>query len=225
MIDVPAATGGLVLRILMNAELDKALGMLAPPQTDAERAATKRRGAGDGAAPPEGHWRWRLQMAERIAAEIDPEAFGVRGMWLFGSTKNGTAGPASDIDLLVHVDDDPRKRAALVTWLDGWSLCLSEMNFLRTGLQDVGPPRRAPPLGRGVRARVELRCEGEGRHRPGPAAGSPKGKPGLVSLFSCRTGPKSLSSSDDVGLWFPLPSTRRERVGPGAWSGLARSQA
>jgi hypothetical protein len=77
-------------------------------------------------------------MAERIAAEVDPEAFGVRGMWLFGSAKNGTAGPASDIDLLIHVDDDQRKRAALVTWLDGWSLCLSETNFLRTGLRTPG---------------------------------------------------------------------------------------
>ena len=52
-------TGGLVLKILMNADLDKALGMLAPPQTAAERAATKRRVPGDGAAPPEDHWRWR----------------------------------------------------------------------------------------------------------------------------------------------------------------------
>ena len=98
----------------------------------------RKRGPGEGGAPLEEHSRWRVQMAERIAAEIDPEAFGVRGLWLFGSSKNGNAGPASDIDLLVHADDDPRKRAALSTWLDGWSLCLSETNFLRTGLRTPG---------------------------------------------------------------------------------------
>jgi hypothetical protein len=137
VIDVPASTGGLVLKILMNADLDRALGMLAPPQTAAERAEAKRRGKGDGAAP-EDHWRWRAQMAERIAAAVDPKAFGVRDMWLFGSSKNGNAGPASDIDLLVHVDEDSAKRAKLEMWLEGWSLCLSEMNFLRTGARTEG---------------------------------------------------------------------------------------
>lgn len=138
VIDVPAATGGQVLKVLMNAEVDKALGILAPPQTAAERTAMRKRGPGEGGAPLEEHSRWRVQMAERIAAEVDPEAFGVRGIWLFGSSKNGNAGPASDIDLLVHADGDPGKRAALSTWLDGWSLCLSETNFLRTGLKTPG---------------------------------------------------------------------------------------
>ena len=77
-------------------------------------------------------------MAERIAAEADVERFGVKGMWLVGSSKDGTAGPASDLDLVVHTDDDPVKREALATWLDGWSLCLAEMNTLRTGMKAKG---------------------------------------------------------------------------------------
>ena len=51
---------------------------------------------------------------------------------MFGSTKNATAGPGSDLDLIVHV----RGGAPLDTlgvWLDGWSRCLAEMNYLRTG--------------------------------------------------------------------------------------------
>ena len=117
-------------------------------------------------------------MAERIAAEVDPEAFGVRGLWLFGSSKNGNAGPASDIDLLVHADDDPRKRAALATWLDGWSLCLSETNFLRTGLKTPGLLDVHVLSDEDFVRGVELRREGEGRHGPGAAAGSPEGGPG-----------------------------------------------
>ena len=48
------------------------------------------------------HWRWRLQSVERMAEHLDPVRFGVKAMYLFGSTQNGTAGPQSDIDLLIH---------------------------------------------------------------------------------------------------------------------------
>ena len=41
----------------------------------------------------------------------DVERFGIKGIYLFGSTKNGTAGPGSDIDLIVHVSGHRRKRA------------------------------------------------------------------------------------------------------------------
>jgi Nucleotidyltransferase domain. len=59
-------------------------------------------------------------------------------MWLVGSSHDGTAGPGSDVDLVVHTDDDPGRREALATWLEGWSLCLGEVNYLRTGLRTKG---------------------------------------------------------------------------------------
>jgi hypothetical protein len=77
-------------------------------------------------------------MAERIAAALDPGRFGVKGLYLFGSTKNATAGPGSDIDLLVHVDGSEATRRDLSTWFEGWSLCLAEMNYLRTGQKSDG---------------------------------------------------------------------------------------
>ena len=49
-------------------------------------------------------------MAERIALELDRERFGVEAVYLFGSVKNATAGPASDIDLLLHVNADAEQR-------------------------------------------------------------------------------------------------------------------
>jgi hypothetical protein len=70
---------------------------------------------------------------QKIASELDGARFGVKGFYLFGSTKNATAGPGSDIDVIVHVAGTPEQRQALEHWLDGWSLCLAEMNFLRTG--------------------------------------------------------------------------------------------
>ena len=140
VIDVPASTGGLVLRVLMNADLDKAVGLLSAPGS-AEEGRSDVRGNAQGwtspSAPNEQH-RWRIQVAERIAAEADVERFGLKAMWLVGSSKDGTAGPASDLDLVLHTDDDPVKREALATWLDGWSLCLAEMNTLRTGTRAKG---------------------------------------------------------------------------------------
>jgi len=131
VIDVPGATGGRVLRVLMNADLDEAIGMLDHPEVDRERPPRP-------APPPssgrhEGFWKWRMQMAERIASDVDRERFGVRALYVFGSTKNANAGPASDLDLLIHFRGSDEQRAALETWLQGWSLCLGEMNYLKTG--------------------------------------------------------------------------------------------
>ena len=77
-------------------------------------------------------------MAEHIASELNPGRFGVEAFYLLGSTKNATAAPASDIDLLIHFRGDPQQREALSLWLDGWSLCLAEVNYLRTGYKTPG---------------------------------------------------------------------------------------
>jgi hypothetical protein len=77
-------------------------------------------------------------MAERIAAQLDGERFGVKALYVFGSTKNATAGPGSDIDLLLHFCGNEEQKQALVLWLEGWSLCLAEINFSRTGYPSDG---------------------------------------------------------------------------------------
>ena len=77
-------------------------------------------------------------MAERIASQLDPERFGVAGFYVFGSTKNATAGLGSDIDIIVHFRGTEQQREELELWLDGWSLCLDEMNYLQTGYRTGG---------------------------------------------------------------------------------------
>jgi hypothetical protein len=137
VIDVPAATGGSILRVLMNADRDEAIGFLAAP---GGVAPSRPPAPPDSArrAAREDHWRWRLQMAERIAATIDAARFGVKALYVFGSTKNATAGPASDVDLLVHVAGSVDQIEDLRQWFDGWSRALDEMNFLRTGQRTGG---------------------------------------------------------------------------------------
>jgi pyruvate,water dikinase len=135
VIDVPKTTGGLVLRILMNADEDHAVAYLTGPSETAS-AAGRRRSAELPAL--EDHSWWRHRMAERIAAEADPARFGIRGIWLTGSVRNGLAGPGSDIDLIVHVAGEGGPSDELKTWLEGWSQCLAETNFLRTGIRTGG---------------------------------------------------------------------------------------
>jgi pyruvate, water dikinase len=136
VIDVKQASGGAVLQILMNADKNLALGLL----TEEEQVEE----AGVELEPrvslrsKEDHWRWRFQTVEEIAASLDPERFGVKGLYLFGSTKNATAGPQSDIDLLIHFCGSEEQRHDLFLWLEGWSLSLDEINERRTGYSTGG---------------------------------------------------------------------------------------
>jgi predicted nucleotidyltransferase len=135
LIDIPKCTDGLVLQVLMNAELGEAVAVFADPTSAEEPAPTEDRPAEQ---PPENYWRWRLRMAQHIAAQLDPKKFGVAGFYIFGSTKNATAGLGSDIDILVHFRGTPTQLEQLELWLNGWSLCLDEINYLQTGYRSGG---------------------------------------------------------------------------------------
>src|SRR5204863_8932405 len=126
---------GLMLRLLRNADLDQAVGFLSSrlQQAGTLEPEVEMRDRGG-----EEHWRWRFRMARKIASEIDAAKSGVKAFYLIGSTKNATAGPASDIDILLHFQGTEREEADLLLWLQGWSRCLSEVNFLRTGYRTDG---------------------------------------------------------------------------------------
>ncbi|HUV29738.1 MAG TPA: PEP/pyruvate-binding domain-containing protein [Acidobacteriota bacterium] len=135
LIDVASVTDGSILRVLMNAELGQAVGILADPSFDVTDAQPR---MNHGDRRPDGSWRWRMLMAEHVAAQLDPKRFGVKAFYVIGSTKNATAGDASDIDILLHLDGTDEQRKALQEWLEGWSLCLDHLNYLRTGYRSGG---------------------------------------------------------------------------------------
>ena len=114
---------------------------LPDPGPALESAGTPRAQSGRIVAPerpPEEHGHWRLHMAERLAARLDRERFAVKDVWVFGGTETGTAGPGSDIDLLLHFEGTEQQRQDLLAWLEGWSLALAETNYLRTGTRTEG---------------------------------------------------------------------------------------
>ncbi len=136
LIDIPETTGGQVLQILMNAELNEALGILADPSTTVEQ--TEHELVDLYEPQPDNFWRWRQEMARLLASQVDSARFGVEGFYVFGSTKNASAGMGSDIDILVHFRGSAEQREALLLWLEGWSLCLDEINFIKTGYRAGG---------------------------------------------------------------------------------------
>jgi hypothetical protein len=136
VIDVPDVTDGQILRILLNADLEEAVGVLSQPgvQTiDGQPSGQLQR-----EIRSEDHWRWRMRMAKKMALVPNPDEFDVKGIYVFGSVKNATAGPGSDLDLIVHFDGSEEQREKLSLWLDGWSRSLAEFNYLRTGYRSDG---------------------------------------------------------------------------------------
>jgi pyruvate,water dikinase len=131
VIDVVRATGGLVLQVLMNGDTDEAMGLLAAPARPG--GWSDRPGEADPAADEP--WRWHQRLAERLAARLDAQRFGVRAAYLLGSPQGAAAAPAGPLDLLLHVDGDPARRHDLELWLAGWSQAIAEMSWLRTGAE------------------------------------------------------------------------------------------
>jgi len=137
VIDVPSVTNGRILRILTNAELGEAVAFLAEPSFFDDKPQKM---LSNPAKRPEdeSYWRWRHYMAEKIAERMDLDYFGVEGVYLFGSTNTASAGPGSDIDLIIHFRGTPEQKNDLLSWLKGWSQGLSEINYLKTGYQSAG---------------------------------------------------------------------------------------
>ncbi len=136
VIDVKSTANGSVLQVLMNADTNMAVGLLAEEEGLLDGQTVQQ--ARHHARAKEDHWRWRYQTAEAIASQLDAKRFGIEGIYLFGSTKNATAGPQSDIDLLIHMNGNEKQRDDLLAWMEGWSLSLSEINLRRTGYRTDG---------------------------------------------------------------------------------------
>jgi hypothetical protein len=138
VVDVGKAIPGSLLHILLNADLEEAVGVFAEPRHISETAVARAHAPTLPPVKEREHWQWRYEMAERIAQSVDPQRFGVTAIYILGSVKNGTAGPASDIDLIVHHSADDQQLHDLELWMEGWSASLDELNFRRTGYRSNG---------------------------------------------------------------------------------------
>ncbi|HHX12075.1 MAG TPA: pyruvate, phosphate dikinase, partial [Clostridiales bacterium] len=126
------------LIVLMNGDLQKAIAYLDHPASLSTDTLVSNISIPELGNSSEDGWKWRHYMAEQIANQIDMEIYSVKGIYLFGSTNNCTARLNSDIDLLIHFHGDEERKEQLSIWLNGWSMALSEINYLKTGYQTNG---------------------------------------------------------------------------------------
>ena len=140
VIDLTTREEGQSLNIAMNEERSQAIGFISDEMIDMEADDSNIEGLTREyrKIDKDFHWKWRLRAAEQMAGKLDRKKFGVERFFIFGSVKNATAGPNSDIDLLIHFRGTSHQHAELVTWLDGWSQSLDYMNYLRTGFKRNG---------------------------------------------------------------------------------------
>ncbi|HPS64067.1 MAG TPA: PEP/pyruvate-binding domain-containing protein [Ignavibacteria bacterium] len=136
VIDVPKVKDGMILKIYVNGDRDEALAIFTK-HNDASAYQSDFASSINEYKPVE-HWKWRYKMAETIVDQMDKKAFDVKAVYILGSTKNANAGPESDIDLLIHIPDYSEKTDQLMLWLDGWSRCISELNYLKSGYKTNG---------------------------------------------------------------------------------------
>jgi len=139
VVDVAEVSGGNILKVLMNADKSLAMAILDVHIDSNEDDNKLVEESKSGFSPhSDVHWRWRMRSVETIAAQMDANRFGIESLYLIGSVKNATAGPASDIDLLIHFAGTDKQLIELRAWLEGWSLSLAHQNFLRTGYRTDG---------------------------------------------------------------------------------------
>jgi hypothetical protein len=74
-----------------------------------------------------------------LAAELDAERFGVRAAYVCEALEDAIAGPEGGLELIIHLERAHRGRRELEAWLEGWSLCLAEVEHLRTGSRPTRP--------------------------------------------------------------------------------------
>jgi predicted nucleotidyltransferase len=132
VIDISEATGGNNIHVYMNSNLSKAVAVFNEP-TGNVSLKKKRSSTEYKRDKTDLHWKWRLNYAQEIALALDPDRFGVKAFYIFGSVKNATAGPLSDIDIIIHFSGTDNQKNDLANWLDGWDKCLSRVNYYNTG--------------------------------------------------------------------------------------------
>ena len=127
VIDVQDSAGGKILRILMNADISEAVAYLEEPEAEREieypvsesRDMIK-----------EDFRNWRLRMIEEMAFRLDPDKYGIRQMYISG---DAIPGQEDRPHILIHFSGNNKQKEMLESWMEGWSLSLSDMYFLQTG--------------------------------------------------------------------------------------------
>ncbi|MEJ5245287.1 MAG: PEP/pyruvate-binding domain-containing protein [Bacteroidota bacterium] len=134
VINVREATNGLVLRVLMNADENLAVAMLADPVV-VEKTEIKHSELTFNEIGSDEPLQWRKRMIDSILEHLDPVRFGVKELYLYGSVFLGNATAKSDIDFICIFNGSEEQKKELKIWIEGWNLALSRINYNKTGFK------------------------------------------------------------------------------------------
>jgi hypothetical protein len=132
VVNVPESYEGKRLRILMNADKNEAAAFLADYNFQITKSSIN---DSSGNRIEQEPWQFRMEIAKRIVSYLKRGRYGVMNIYLIGTVFHRTAGPNSDIDLMVHYNGEASNREKLEIWFDGWNCSLSEMVFNQTGVR------------------------------------------------------------------------------------------
>jgi len=132
VINIPASTRGLILKVFMNADAEEAMAIIAEPSLKIFYNTSNIAEINENSSE---HWQIRTKMAEKLASELDPDYFGVKGVYLFGTTYNKTATFNSDIDLLIDFAGTEEQKKLLGVWFDAWDSALKDIIYELTGIK------------------------------------------------------------------------------------------
>lgn len=137
VIDLSSFEEGKNLNIVMNEEKSYAVAYLSNEmiETDIEETTDEKLNREYRKLDKDFHWKWRLRAVQQMAGKLDAKKYGVQNFYIFGSVKNATSGPNSDIDVLIHFRGNSNQKNQLMNWLEGWSQSLDYINYLRTGFK------------------------------------------------------------------------------------------
>lgn len=140
VININNSGKGNVMRVLMNADENYAVGFLSNSQASADYNP----GINSGIIRDTSNIDiWKKEAAEAISAECDYDKFGVLGFYLVGTVFNQISKPEADIDLIIYVKNkNSRHTELLLEWLNGWDKALigwyhSQYGYKLSKLLDV----------------------------------------------------------------------------------------
>ncbi len=116
LVHIPDISKGGTLSVYMDGDKNEAVAYITPPD----------------------HSKWRYDRIIQVLSSLDSGRFGIVDIYLTGSVKECCAGPASDIDLIIHFRGTPEQKEDLIAWFNEWSKKLDQENLERTGITTGG---------------------------------------------------------------------------------------
>lgn len=139
VISVTKETNGKILRIISNSEQNISISFFSESSITPIFKIYQTTSRPKSMPSIEEPWEIRWKFAEKMIEKLNPQKYGVKAVYLFGTVFNKTASATSDLDLLFYVDGKPENLLRIEAWLEPWNALLKDIIFLNTGFNHPKP--------------------------------------------------------------------------------------